>query len=164
MNIAIISDTHGNENRTQAAIREIERHQPRLVIHCGDIGSVGIVWLFCGRPTHFVIGNVDDPGSTRVAITQAGLHYEGLFADLTVEGMRIGVTHGHDQELLRSACDSQEFDLICTGHTHQRQWTMQGRTRVLNPGAIHRTTEPGLAFVRLPEMEVGYVSIPGSPA
>lgn len=164
MIIAVISDTHGNEKRTQAAIREIERHESELVLHCGDIGSSSLVWLFCGRPTHFVLGNVDDPLSTRVAIAESGLHFEGLFADLTIDGRRIAVTHGHDQKLLRAACESQEYDLICTGHTHERRWALEGRTRILNPGAIHRTAEPGFALLRFPDWEVEYVSIPASSA
>ena len=56
MLLAVVSDTHGHVPFTLDAIREIERRNPDLVLHCGDVGSPAVVALFAGRPNRFVFG------------------------------------------------------------------------------------------------------------
>jgi uncharacterized protein len=160
MHIAIVSDTHGQLRGTLEAIREIEKRSPDLVLHCGDIGSPAIVPLFVGRETRFVFGNVDEPGTLRAAISDAGLTCDELFGELDVEGKRIAFLHGHDERRLREAIGSGAYDLVCHGHTHRRRWELVGKTWVLNPGAVFRATPHSIAFVTIPDLQAEFVALP----
>ncbi|HEX6984977.1 MAG TPA: metallophosphoesterase family protein [Planctomycetaceae bacterium] len=161
MLLAVLSDTHGHVGFTLEAVREIERRGPDLVIHCGDIGGASVVPLFAGRPTRFVFGNVDDPPRLRHAIRDAGLTCDEEFGEAELAGRRVAFLHGHDGDRLREAIRGGGYDLVCHGHTHKRRWDRIGTTRVLNPGAIFRATPHSLAFVKLPELEVEFVDLPG---
>jgi len=161
MLLAVPSDTHGHVPFTLEAIREIERRDPGLVIHCGDVGGAAVVSLFVGRPTRFVFGNVDEPSSLRFAIREAGLTGDEEFGEVELEGRRIAFLHGDDEYRLRGAIRSGDYDLVCHGHTHKQRWERVGSTRVLNPGAVYRASPRSLAFVTLPELTVEFVTLPG---
>jgi putative phosphoesterase len=130
------------------------------VIHCGDIGSTEVVRLFGGWPTHFVFGNVDaDVVGLDAAIRAAGQTSHGLFGTLDLGGRKIAFLHGHEATRLRNAIDGDQWDLVCYGHTHVAETHRQGRTLVLNPGAIHRARPHSLAIVDLHALEVTSVAL-----
>ena len=159
MKLAVVSDTHGRVPQTLRAVRALERHAPDLVLHCGDVG-VEVVGLFAGRPTRFVVGNVDrDEPALRHTIHEAGLTYDGPFGELELAGRRIAFLHGHDGRRLEEAINGGTYDLVCHGHTHVRRWETVGRTRVLNPGAVFRATPRTFAVVTLPDLEVEFVEL-----
>jgi putative phosphoesterase len=160
MLLAVVSDTHGRVANTIEAVREIDRRNPDLVLHCGDIGSPAVVSLFAGRETRFVFGNVDDASLLRRAICEAGLICDEEFGEVTLGGHRIAFLHGHDERRLHQTIASGEFDLVCHGHTHRQRWQLVGTTRVLNPGAMHRATTHSIAFVTLPDLTVEFVTVP----
>ena len=41
------------------------------------------------------------------------------------------------------------YTYLFTGHTHQADDRRQGRTRLINPGAVHRSATPSLAVLDL---------------
>ena len=164
MLLAVVSDTHGHVPFTLEAIREIERRNVDLVLHCGDVGSPSVAAHFAGRPTRFVFGNVDrDEPSLRLAIRDAGLECDGDFGDLELAGRRIAFLHGHDEQRLSGTIRVGTYDLVCHGHTHKRRWEQIGRTWVLNPGALFRATPHTIAFVTLPDLTAEFVTLPGTP-
>jgi putative phosphoesterase len=130
------------------------------VIHCGDIGSVEIVRLFRAWPTHFVFGNVDvDENQLKEAIERSGQTCHGRLGTLEREGRRIAWLHSDDQRLFRQTIASQEYDLVCYGHTHVAEHHFEGRTLVLNPGALYRASKHSLAVVELPDLRVISVTV-----
>jgi putative phosphoesterase len=160
MLIGIVSDTHGHVESTRAAVRMLESCQVERVIHCGDIGSEEIVSLFEGWPTHFVFGNVDtDEARLRGAIKRAGQTCHDRFGELELDGRRIAFLHGDDGARLRQTIASRDYDLVCYGHTHVAEQHRDGKTLVLNPGALHRARPHSLAVVRLEELEVAHVPL-----
>jgi putative phosphoesterase len=160
MLLGIVSDTHGHLRNTLQAVAQLTELHVDVVLHCGDIGSVQIVALFAGWPTHFVLGNVDeDESDYRWAIEDVGLSYHGRFARIALEGKLIAVTHGDDPQLLRDAIATGEFDLVCTGHTHQRDLRTVGGTTVLNPGALYRSSRKSFAVVDWPAGNVEFVEL-----
>lgn len=160
MQICVLGDTHGHIEYTTQAIREIEKHNVEVVIHCGDIGHPEIVGLFTGKPTHFVFGNVDhDVADLRMAIEQADLTCHERQGDIELGDRRIGFLHGDDGGLLMQMIDSQDFDLICYGHTHEKEVHKEGRTVVLNPGALYRASPHTIAIVDLETMDVEHIVI-----
>jgi putative phosphoesterase len=160
MIIGIVSDTHGHAEFTRPAIRMLESCGVELVIHCGDIGSAEIVGLFRPWPAHFVFGNVDSPpGLLREAIAAAGKTCHERFGTLELAGRRIAFLHGDDAPGLRETIESDLYDLVCYGHTHQAEQHSHGKTLVLNPGALFRAQPHSLAIVRLPEIEIVHVPL-----
>ena len=162
MRLGVVSDTHGHLRNAQAAVERLETLQVDVVLHCGDIGSTGVVPLFAAWPTHFVFGNVDqDEDELRYAIRSVGLTCHDEFGRLELEGIRIAVLHGDDFTALADAIESQEFDLVCHGHTHKRRLEHVGQTLVLNPGALYRASPHSLATVDLPSLATEFHTIPG---
>ena len=160
MNIGVVSDTHGHIEFTRPAIRMLESLDVEQVIHCGDIGSVGVVEQFQPWPTHFVFGNVDVPSShLQEAIVAAGHTCHGRFGTLELAGRRIAFLHGDDARLLVDTIGDGLYDLVCYGHTHQAEQHRAGKTWVLNPGALYRASPHSLAIVRLPEIEITHVTL-----
>jgi putative phosphoesterase len=153
--IGIISDTHGQVDYTQEAVRLLESLEVELVIHCGDIGSAAIVRQFSAWPTHFVFGNVDaDRRGLRRTMEESGQTCHDCFGSLELEGVRIAFLHGDDTSLLETTIHSGDYDLVCHGHTHVARQVRQGKTLVLNPGAIYRANPHSFAIVELPALDV----------
>jgi putative phosphoesterase len=160
MRIGVISDTHGHVTNTLAAVRMLESLEVAAVLHCGDIGSQEIPRLIASWPAHFVFGNCDhDTGGLRAAIEQAGLHCYGAFGQLELAGRRIALLHSDDAKLFRRVCTCGEYDLVCYGHTHHAKQHREGKTLILNPGALYRATPHSLALVELESMEATIVPL-----
>jgi putative phosphoesterase len=160
MRIGVISDTHGHISNTHAAVRMLQSLEVAAVLHCGDLGSREIPKLLAAWPTHFVFGNCDhDEGELRAAIEQAGLTCHGLFGDFKLAERRIALIHSHDARLFRRVCTSGDYDLVCYGHTHHAEHHREGKTLILNPGALYRATPHSIATVDLATMEATIVPL-----
>jgi uncharacterized protein len=160
MLLGVVSDTHGDIARTRAAVQMLDSLDVEAVLHCGDIGTPEIVAMFAPWPTHFVFGNCDHDRKTLTrAIERARQTCHGNFGELQLEGVRIALLHGHDEELLEASIAGDCFDLVCHGHTHVVRQEQRGNTLVLNPGAVHRANPHTIATVQLPERVVNVVPI-----
>ena len=156
MKIGILSDTHGNVARTLAAIRLLLQEKVEAVCHCGDVGSEQVLQTLASVcepyhiPVYAVLGNVDhyEPGVTSFQPT-GGVTLCGRRATLDLGGHKIAVVHGDDPRLLFEVVRSQQHDYCLTGHTHLADDFKEGRTRVINPGAVHRATTPSVAVLDL---------------
>ncbi len=156
MRIGVISDTHGHLVNTQAAVRMLELLEVERVLHCGDICSPQIPRLLAAWPTHFVFGNCDhgaELADLRAAIASAGLSCHERFGALELAGRRIALLHSDDARLFREVKSSGQYDLVCYGHTHEAEQHHEGKTLVLNPGALYRATPHSLAVVDLATMQ-----------
>jgi putative phosphoesterase len=154
MNIGILSDSHGNIARTRAAIAALKPFAPVHLIHCGDIGSGAVLdELAAGFadpeiPVTCVLGNVDG-WEGEWASPVSFVKIAGRLARLQIGGKKIAVIHGDDSRRLDAIADDQKFDYIFTGHTHLRADEIQGHTRIINPGALHRSEKPGCAVLNV---------------
>ena len=160
MRIGVISDTHGHVGNTLAAVRMLESLEVEAVLHAGDIGTPEIPKLLAAWPTHFVFGNCDhDADSLRASIEQAGLTCHGRFGVIELAGRQIALIHSDDVRLFRQVTTSGRYDLVCYGHTHQARQHYEGKTLVLNPGALYRATPHSIAVVDLDTMQATIVPI-----
>lgn len=158
--IGIVSDTHGHEAFAQAAAYMLESFSVEHVLHCGDIGGSGIVRIFSAWSTHYVFGNTDDDRTAlREAIEESGGTCHGELADLQLAGRRIGMTHGDDSARLTRLIRSQTYDLVCHGHTHQMKAVTEGKTLVLNPGALYRAKRHTIAVVDLASLNYEIITV-----
>ncbi len=160
MLLGIVSDTHGHVAHARAAIHMLDSLDVDAIVHCGDVGSPEVVALFHATPTHFVLGNVDAwPAELETAIAKISGTFHGRFAQLELAGRQIAFLHGDDQRLLAQTIAGQKFDLVCYGHTHVAEQHRDGKTLVVNPGALYRAERHTIAIARLPELEVTHVTV-----
>jgi len=160
MRIGVVSDTHGHVEFALPAVERLRQENVEQVLHCGDIGSPQIVQLFAEWPTHFVFGNTDY-GYEPLITAMSGLGHtcHELFGDFELAGRRIALLHGHERWRLSEAISSGDYDLVCSGHTHQKNLQRAGGTTVLNPGALYRASEHTIAIVDLATMTVEHLTV-----
>ena len=149
MLLGIVSDTHDRLERTTRAVALLCQKGATNLIHCGDLTGPQIVHACAALPCTYVFGNNDyRVNELRQAIEETGgqnLEQGGL---LTMHGKRIGVTHGHHaQTFLRLVAD--EPDYLLFGHSHFPLDDRDGRTRHINPGALHRAASYTVALLDL---------------
>jgi hypothetical protein len=139
MKIAIMSDSHSRYQTVEDAIKILQARNINQIIHCGDIDDAETIWLFRGFTIHFVWGNCDfDKTSMQQAVYGIGGTMHGSWGLVEVDGVKIGFTHGDDGSLLRELEQIGTLDFLFSGHTHVAKEHSVGKTRVINPGALHR--------------------------
>jgi putative phosphoesterase len=159
MLIGVVSDTHGHVANTLAAVRMLVEFSPAAVFHCGDIGGSEIPTLFAAWPTYFVFGNCDYPEDLRPAIKKAKQTCWERFGTIELGGRKIAILHSDDARQFRQVTHSDEFDLVCYGHTHAKKIERIGKTLVLNPGALFRASPKTFALVELDDLSVTHLAI-----
>ncbi len=160
MRIGVISDTHDKVEQTRPAIDVFAAEGVERIIHCGDIGSRFVVELFDRWETHFVFGNTDyEQRALRECMELVGHVCHGRYGEVTWADRRIAFLHGDDFRQWQQTIASGKFDLVCSGHTHQKSVETIGSTVVLNPGAIERVAVPSVAIVDLSAMTVRHIDV-----
>ncbi|QGJ71594.1 Phosphoesterase [Planctomycetales bacterium 10988] len=153
--IGVLSDTHGHVANTLAATRLLKSFELEFLIHCGDIGSEHIPDVLSDWTVHYVFGNVDsDLNSLRYSIEKAGGICHGEFGEIEVGEQKIAFMHSHDARRFQQVSNSGQYDLLCYGHTHQKEHHRVNKTLILNPGALFRAASHTLAIVELPQLEI----------
>ncbi len=145
MLVGLISDTHDNGARTKRALELLAEADAQRLLHAGDLTTGQTVPLFEGWQVHLAQGNVDRVKAIEQAIETQGARI--AYADkheLEIDGRRIGVIHGDDAARLEGMVNSGAFDLVVHGHTHTFRDEQVGPTRVVNPGAVHRSSAPSV--------------------
>jgi len=166
MKLGILSESHGSVFRTKAGMRQLLSHPVETVIHCGDIGSESVVielqsWLEAKKiPFYAVLGNVDYPDDAFLHLSKPGeFEILGRFGDVKIANKRIAIVHGDDTTKLSFAITSGDYDYVFTGHTHQKDDRRYENTRVINPGAVYRSSEPTVAILDLANDALEFLSI-----
>jgi putative phosphoesterase len=146
--VGILSDTHDRVDAARAGVKLLQQHGAEYFIHCGDVGSEQILDLLAGLPSAFVFGNTDwDLRGLQRYARDLNLTCLGPGGNLELGGKLFHVEHGDDPRTMRRALDAQTFDYLLHGHTHVRRDERVGKTRVINPGALHRAREKTVALL-----------------
>ncbi len=134
MLIGIMSDTHDNLPAIREAVEFFNERNVDLVIHAGDY-----VAPFVSReleklkaPLKGVFGNND---GEREGLRKA-LGIEGELLEVDADGMKVAVTHGTNEVLVRALAYSKLYDVVIVGHTHHYEIREVGRTILVNPGEV----------------------------
>lgn len=158
--LGLISDTHGHVQLTRQAVRMLEALEVDALLHCGDIGAPEIVEMLAPWRPHYVFGNCDlDRQPLRDAIAAHGGVCCEEFGDLTLGGVRIALLHSHDRKRFLKAIQSEEYALVCYGHTHTAAIDRHGDTLVVNPGAIYRALPHSIGLVELPALAAQVINL-----
>ena len=130
MKIAVLYDTHYIAGFTRLPV-DFWRHFDGVeqILHCGDIGDKDLYGDFAAIATETaVLGNND------------GLVFGGTLPErqiFTIEGVRIGMFHGHRWKA-PFGFTKEDIDLLLCGHTHVPRDEMIDGIRVINPGSVTR--------------------------
>ena len=63
------------------------------------------------------------------------------------DGEHLAATHGHRETILDGLIGGQQFPYVCHGHSHRVRDERIGRTRVINPGALHHAKVHTIAML-----------------
>lgn len=156
MKILIVSDTHGRDEKLEAAVAV---EQPfDYLIHCGDVeGREFFIEALAECPCTIVAGNND------------------FFSDLpredeiVLEAHKIMVTHGHNYGVsmdlygISEEAAARECEMVCFGHTHKPIIEKKNGVLVINPGSLsfprQEGRQPSYAVMELHEGEEPEVEI-----
>ena len=134
--ICVLSDTHDNSEATVQAVSQIKELSPKLVVHCGDITSPGMLAHFSGLPMRFVFGNCDwDEEGLKAGVKEHGFIEIGHSIQFTHKKKSFLVTHGDNSNLLQQAIRSKNFDYVFHGHTHKARDKYVGENTSRKPGS-----------------------------
>ena len=165
MLIGILSDTHDRADAMAAAMKLLRDAGAEFFVHCGDVGSERVIDHLAGAPCAFVFGNTDWDRAALARYAQSvGVDCRGAFADLDLGGKRVAVIHGDDFKLKQRLLSEQRHDYLFQGHTHVRADERFGRTRLINPGALHRAKEKTVALLDTAADNVTWLTVPAGAA
>ncbi len=149
--VVVIGDTH--LPRFGRALAEFVRaacSDADLILHAGDHTEPFVLELLSAlAPTEAVAGNNDPPELVERL---------GFSRVVEVEGVRIGLTHGHlgpgrttpDRAWVTFADAEPRVDAVAFGHSHQPMIERRDGIWLLNPGSpTDRRRQPTFSLMRL---------------
>lgn len=140
MLIGAVSDSHDNLPQIEKAVHMLNQLKVGLVLHAGDYVSPFTVEHFkkLNCPLIGVLGNNDGDHQLLAKrfdeTTNCTIH--DRFTQVTIDGYRIGLLHGDELELLNALIDSEYFNVVIHGHSHNKSIQQKGKTLVINPGEL----------------------------
>ena len=140
MLVGLIADTHDRLPMVEKAVKRLNEENVGLVLHAGDYVAPFVIPKFKDLKARLigVFGNNDgDHELLKKRFSEhKGLEMRGNFAEIIVEGIRIALLHGDEEELLKALVESESFDVVVHGHAHKAEVYRKGKTLVVNPGEV----------------------------
>jgi hypothetical protein len=140
MLVGLIADTHDRLPMVEKAVKRLNEENVGLVLHAGDYVAPFVIPKFKDLKARLigVFGNNDgDHELLKRRFSECkGLEMRGNFAEMTIDGLRVALLHGHEEELLKALVEGESFDVVVHGHTHRVEVYKKGRTLVVNPGEV----------------------------
>lgn len=158
MHVGIVSDTHDNVPAVETIVEVFAERDVEVVLHAGDVVAPLVVPYFEDFEVHAVLGNNDgEVAGLTAAFDDLGeasaLH--GRFADLRIDGVDVAMLHGESLDEVQALAESGAYDLVVSGHYHEREKRQVGETTVCNPGAQFPTVDPEHRTVAILDTETG---------
>ncbi len=137
--IGVMSDSHDNIFAIKKALNIFKQEQVELIFHCGDIVSPFALKLLLSNetPLRIVFGNND--GEKIINRQLINKHPRHRHADVVltekINDKQIAMTHGHIAEIKDLLLQSKNYDIVLTGHTHEKlQEVQENGVLHVNPG------------------------------
>jgi len=162
--VGIIADTHDRLPLLDKAVKRLNEERVELVLHAGDYIAPFVVPHFKPLKTDLVgvFGNNDgDQELLKKRFSELGAEIRGRFAEVTVEGLRIAMLHGDEEELLQSLIHVESHDVIVHGHTHEAKTYRKGETLIINPGETcgYLTGKPTIATLNTQTLDMKIIPL-----
>jgi putative phosphoesterase len=165
MLIGAISDTHDNLPQIQKGVQILNQQKVELVLHAGDYVAGFVIAQLAKLNCKLigVFGNNDGDHELlkkRFSETKNCTIHD-RFAQITVDGYKIALLHGHETELLSAIIDSGYFDAVVHGHSHNLGVERKGKTLAVNPGELcgYLTGNSTLAIIDTTKNEAKIVPV-----
>ncbi len=131
MRIGVISDTHDNLNAINKAVKFFNSEQVDLVLHAGDFVSPFTLMMLKELSCKLigVFGNNDGDKLMLKKMSEGSIYNSPHTINLGDK--RAIISHELPLEAL---IQSQYYDLIVFGHTHQVDSRVVDKTIIINPG------------------------------
>ncbi|HKK44081.1 MAG TPA: metallophosphoesterase family protein, partial [Balneolaceae bacterium] len=89
-------------------------------------------------PLKGVFGNNDGDYYLLIKKCEAiGAELLGTFGELSIDGCKIALYHGTDTPITAALEQCGNYDVVISGHTHQKKVEMVDNTLAINPGTAH---------------------------
>lgn len=160
MRLGILSDNHGRLDPVREAVEIFDIHGVDAIAHCGDVGGIETLEILAGRPLWFVWGNTDCPDPNWRPILQAiGAPWpQGVPVRFELDGRQFALCHGHER-VFDAECRAGTSDYVLHGHTHVYADNRSGRSRIINPGALHRARRKTIAILDISTDQLEYFTV-----
>ena len=145
MKVAIIADTHDHMRLLSRVVSYLNEVKIDLLIHCGDWDMPFTMRAVSKAkfPIRSVLGN-GDPDIQKFQyqlqnlpiLKGLSLDIQPEMQDFVIDGKRVCVFHGDDDNTIKLIKETQFFDLFCVGHNHTYSVEQIGKTLVVNPGSF----------------------------
>ena len=165
MLIGAISDSHDNLPQIEKAVQALNNQKVGLVLHAGDYVAGFVIPKFKALNCNLigVFGNNDGDHELLKKrfseTTNCSIH--DRFTTVTIEGYRVALLHGHETELLKAIIDSESFDAVIHGHSHNMGIERKGKTLSINPGELcgYLTGKPTVAILDTEKNEAKIIEL-----
>jgi len=137
MLLGIMADTHDRLPLISEAVARLNERKAGLVLHAGDFVAPFVVPFFKPLKANIigVYGNNDgDREMLRNKFSELNAQIRGRFAQVDIGRTKIVMTHGEEEDLLKSLIGAGSYDVVIYGHTHEVETYRKGKTLVVNPG------------------------------
>jgi putative phosphoesterase len=165
MLIGAISDSHDNLPQIEKAVQALNNQKVGLVLHAGDYVAGFVIPKFKALNCNLigVFGNNDGDHELlkkRFSETTNCIIHD-RFTTVTIEGYRVALLHGHETELLKAIIDSESFDAVIHGHSHNMGIERKGKTLSINPGELcgYLTGKPTVAILDTEKNEAKIIEL-----
>jgi putative phosphoesterase len=165
MLIGAISDSHDNLPLVEKAVQTLNNQKVGLVLHAGDYVAGFVIPKFKALNCKLigVFGNND--GDHELLKKRFGetnnCTIHDRFTTVTTEGYRVALLHGHEIELLKTIIDSESFNAVIHGHSHNMGIERKGKTLSINPGELcgYLTGKPTVAILDTEKNEAKIIEL-----
>jgi hypothetical protein len=164
MIVGIMADTHDRLSSVDKAVKVLNDRKVELVLHAGDYIAPFVIPHFKPLKAKLigVFGNNDgEKNGLKKKFKEINAEVHGNFAHVDVDGLKIALLHGSEEELLKSLINVQSHDVIIHGHTHEAKTYRKGKTLIVNPGEVcgYLTEKSTIAILDSQTREVEIVEL-----
>ena len=162
--IGIMADTHDHLPLIDKAVEKFNEEEVELVLHAGDYVAPFVASRLKKLKAKFVgvFGNNDgDRELLKKRFSDADLAIRGNFAEVKVDGLRIALLHGSEEELLNALVSAESHDVVVYGHVHEAKAYRKGKPLVINPGEVcgYLTEKPTIAILNTETLDVKIIPL-----
>jgi uncharacterized protein len=136
--LGVVANSDGRAEKLQAAVNLFQAQGADLIVHCGDVGGRHVLDALGSTAAGFVWGDRDHDRTGLLRYAHGlGITCWGMLGELDYAEKKLVILHGDNRPILRRLISEQQYDYILCGHELATEDQTQGRTRILNPGALH---------------------------
>ena len=157
--IGILSDSHGEQQRTRAAINLLLKEGCARIYHLGDVETLEVLDELAGHPISLVFGNCDVVNRLADYAQDLGIDVQHPKGTTKYEHYSIGYLHGDRFDHYHQLLDDEAVQVVFHGHTHETRDEIVENTRCINPGALHRSARYTVATFDTQTDELNFIEV-----